>query len=531
MCSFVDFSLSGFCDAFAFKNLNDIDIEAIENYMRQKALDAVATELSKSIDDTCDVLLDNQQMIEIFGETYAACPEQFQFLPGQKSLIYALVSHVKKMVDAGGENMGLSQFNCKKKRNKKKHADLLLTVNRLANYKNDCRKSAKIKPTNSQLTQQLFHRLQICLQSFGVDITGISKKSVEVDQSGKYGIIHCILCDDSEDQQPKRVYYHSGPRSCYWVVSNFEKHLKKVHSLKIKRSKSKSKRTKHEEECDVESELHADHKNVLAHDVMDVSLIESPVKHRKRKSIKHSVLSSESESKDDSVLFLGVVPKKSSTQTTENIETLICTQISLQIQQMVAAILIHGETEVSMEFFLNNQTRYLSVVQTSPDGNCLYSALAHQLWPNQITSPEHLQNIKKLRSIVVEHILKPENFHLYETMLHDRLSQKKTESAASLTAECKLFVRHALSRQGIWGGLETIKAVSNEYHVNVVVFNERKSCNMITGSDEYKHTLVIAYRGQNNTNGDYNHYDSVSDMQSADIFAAADFIINKHSQK
>lgn len=141
-----------------------------------------------------------------------------------------------------------------------------------------------------------------------------------------------------------------------------------------------------------------------------------------------------------------------------------------------------------------------------------------------------MENTKGLRSVVVEHILKPENFHLYETMLHDRVSQKKSESAASLTAECKLFVRHGLSRQGKWGGLETIKAVSNEYHVNVVIFNEHKSCNMITGSDEYKQALVIAYREDNHTNGNYNHYDSVSDMQSDDIYAAVDFIINKHSQ-
>lgn len=135
---------------------------------------------------------------------------------------------------------------------------------------------------------------------------------------------------------------------------------------------------------------------------------------------------------------------------------------------------------------------------------------------------------KKLRSIVVEHILKPENFSLYENMLHDRVNTK-SQSAAALTAECKLFVRHGLSRQGKWGGLESIKAVSNEYQVNVVIVKESGACNMITGSNKYNRTIVIAYRLGTNTDGDtvYCHYDSVSDMKSDDIFAAADFIINK----
>lgn len=175
-----------------------------------------------------------------------------------------------------------------------------------------------------------------------------------------------------------------------------------------------------------------------------------------------------------------------------------------------------------MEFQLKDQTvRSISIVETKRDGNCLFSALAHQLWLNEITSREHTNKTKELRAIVVEHILNPENYHLYESILVDRLEK---ESEVPTSIQCKMFVRFGLARNN-WGGLESIKAVSNEFHVHVVIINECGSCNMITGSDTYNRTLVVAYR-LNNV-GVYDHYDSVSDMDAENLFSAAEFIMNK----
>lgn len=188
-------------------------------------------------------------------------------------------------------------------------------------------------------------------------------------------------------------------------------------------------------------------------------------------------------------------------QNAEISESWLYTQISEQIREMTAAVLTNSEKQKCMEFELKNQpTKYLSVVQTAPDGNCLFSALAHQLWKNKInhenhkkSKGEHEQMIAKLRSAVVEHILPSENFPMYETFLQDRLSElKDLNTVNDLTAECKLYVRNVLSCEGKWVGMETIKAISFMHRVNVLVINECGTCYLIKGSKErYDLTLLI----------------------------------------
>lgn len=171
------------------------------------------------------------------------------------------------------------------------------------------------------------------------------------------------------------------------------------------------------------------------------------------------------------------------------------------------------------------------MVTTRGDGNCLFSALAHQLFGNAISSKKHEDETKKLRSAVVNHILLPENFSLFEFALQERVKEIKNEdSITDFTTECKLYVRHVLSRSGKFGGLESIKAVSDMYKVNVLVFDGNDSCHIIRGSAKnYNRTILIAYRLTNNATGEKNrmHYDSISDIDSKSIFASADTIINK----
>lgn len=87
-----------------------------------------------------------------------------------------------------------------------------------------------------------------------------------------------------------------------------------------------------------------------------------------------------------------------------------------------------------------------------------------------------------------------------------------------------MFIRFGLANKQ-WGGLETLKAVSNKFNVNVVIVNEFGSCHMVTGANNYLRTLLIAYRLNNASV--YDHYDSVNDMDSETIFSSAEFIINK----
>lgn len=173
-------SISGFNDALIFKDLTDADIAKIEKYMRECALDEIATALSESFDVNCDALVDEKQMIEIFGEKYAACPEKFEFLPGEIKLLKTLASHVKNLVDGNGENTGLAQFNSKKKKKKKN-----LMLNRIAKCRTQ--KPTTTKTSRLPTTKQLFERLLFCLNSFDITVDGWTEHLVEVDPSGSKG--------------------------------------------------------------------------------------------------------------------------------------------------------------------------------------------------------------------------------------------------------------------------------------------------------------------------------------------------------
>lgn len=95
-----------------------------------------------------------------------------------------------------------------------------------------------------------------------------------------------------------------------------------------------------------------------------------------------------------------------------------------------------------------------------------------------------------------------------------------------MNAECKIFVRLYLSKDGKWGGAETIQAVSELEAVNVVIFYEMGPCYASLNAS-YNRTACIAYRLANQAdgpNGTRNHYDSVCDMDSTALYKAAQAI-------
>lgn len=218
--------MSGYCHPIVFKDITDDQIATVEKFMREQAPNHLVSE--------SNALLGNEYLIQIFGKRYANCAEQFEFLPGEKDYIKKIVAHVKKLVDDG---TGMKLF---KERNKNfKKFDVFSS-------------SSAADPTlsmhnqnQSELFKQLFVSVSNCLISYNVDISAWSEKFVEVDPSGSYGNIYCILCYDSDSnlcQKLKRVsYFSSGKRSSFWALSNFKKHLEKVHLLKAIQSKPEKK--------------------------------------------------------------------------------------------------------------------------------------------------------------------------------------------------------------------------------------------------------------------------------------------------
>lgn len=98
-----------------------------------------------------------------------------------------------------------------------------------------------------------------------------------------------------------------------------------------------------------------------------------------------------------------------------------------------------------------------------------------------------------------------------------------------MEAECKDYVRNVLSNRGEWGGMEVIKAASDIFASNILVYNERGSCCVIKNSDKrYDQILIIAYRYMKNAKGEERlcHYASVTDLDPDSILATANVLPN-----
>lgn len=94
----VDFSVCGFGNALSFQDCTDEDIPAIAHVMREKWAPIMQKERKEKGDSV--------NMIDHFGKIYSKNPEQFNFMPGDKKLINALATHVRKVIG----NHGLKHF-------------------------------------------------------------------------------------------------------------------------------------------------------------------------------------------------------------------------------------------------------------------------------------------------------------------------------------------------------------------------------------------------------------------------------------
>lgn len=307
-----------------------------------------------------------------------------------------------------------------------------------------------------------------------------------------YGTIACVLCnlENKASQKPKRVSYYESPSACYWVLSNFQKHLTGVHHLKGTPNRNKRNRITQP----LENIFPTNSINISNHCIDGIEVVEEVKIFEQEEKIFSS---------DEQCNWL-------------------FKQLADQIGVMTTAVLVNSENQESMQAQLENDTIYVTCAKIQADGNCMFGSLAHQLHQYPINSDDHHNATKKLRAEVVEYILDPQNFASFQFILQDRVYDIKSKNQIEdMATECKMYVRHVLSRESqsnSWGGQETLKAVSEIYRVNIITINENGTC-----------VIAIAWRTGFIQNGKEirNHYDSISDISANDIYTVANFLINR----
>lgn len=104
----------------------------------------------------------------------------------------------------------------------------------------------------------------------------------------------------------------------------------------------------------------------------------------------------------------------------------------------------------------------------------------------------------------------------------------------NIEEECKSYLNKQLPKKTCWGGMETLKAVSNIYSENILICNENESCFYFNRfKHEFGRTIILAYRlaSIEATKPEKllrNHYDSVSMISQNDIFDLAKDLLEKN---
>lgn len=162
----------------------------------------------------------------------------------------------------------------------------------------------------------------------------------------------------------------------------------------------------------------------------------------------------------------------------------------------------------------------VTVAKIIGDGNCLPGAICHQLFHDPIGSTAHKKRMKELRENVVNYIMKPENFPSFEHSLKDRVYEYKIrDEIDDMSMECKIFVRHCLSKNGLWAGYEFLVAAAKMHRVNILIFNEDGDWYLSNSTKEvYDKTIALAFR-LDYKKEEFNHYDSVCDIDSNLLYA------------
>lgn len=149
------------------------------------------------------------------------------------------------------------------------------------------------------------------------------------------------------------------------------------------------------------------------------------------------------------------------------------------------------------------------------DGNCLYTAIVHQLYGNDNDLPEIMNLSKKLRAQIVAYI--SENFSTFKLALEQHVFDEFRVDSDDTEEKCKEIISK-LSRDGCWGGHESLVAATMLFNINILIvyeggyfiYNEPFDMNR-------KRTILLAYR-KNKNSIQHTHYESILHINQNDVY-------------
>lgn len=487
--------MCGFSNSIAFKAIDHEDIKVVENFVKGEFISIFRLHLHVDENTNGDCI--NGDPMSAFSDAdkrnffgiYSSNPLKFAFLPGERKLINALVDHVKSTED---EQKNWDHFQLNVNEIEKAKISWKGTVRSCAGiYFGD-----KIRCTNNQLVlrkksstsmglkNDLFEKTKKILKSFSDETsdeeTHFNENMIDVIMNDDIvkAEAQCIFCMKLGKTKKINVQYQASKNSYSWNFSNLKRHM----------------------------ETHAKHNKQVQSDIS--ASFEAP----SEQTVEHECV----EENDDGE--------------TSQYEDIVFTQLSVQNLKMKNATFSHNESKQSFCFNMDHAVSgTVNISKIKADGNCMFGALAHQLFYLKLNSQEHKQFTSKLRQKTVEHIKL--NFAEFAHDIKGRVFEMRGK-VDDIDKECTFFINFCLPKAGFWGGIESLKAISEVYDVNILIFNENGDYYFAQPFNPNRDRIVsIAFRNavkQTKTeNKDRNHYDSVVEIFTEIILDCSQKIIQK----
>lgn len=510
--------ICGFSNELSFKSIDDRVFAEVEGFVRN--------ELKELLYDEQNAECFNAEKRYFFG-LFASNIKNFRFMPGEKLQILELVKYVNQILnkDASIEN----QFEAPKKYKistkdtirssvglifGRKYSKWSPVLNLNENDITSCTPDSKTK-----LVQQIDN----LLLTFGLSITE-DKISFTNDGRRITATVSCLVCEKDGQKRAYNVQYDAAKNStkAYWNVSNYKKHLGRHSSVKIETGDDQSKSC-NENEVLMKMENSDDQSNNLNENKVSTSMksivVELNVSDNETKTVSNHDNNVLSDNKEESS------PRNFYTSSLfDRYKNEIYNQISEQNLRLTTSIMSNNELVQDMTLELSGQKTCVGVLKIRGDGNCMFAALAHQIFFHKINSPEHQKETANLREDAVAHI--ESNYEDYKKQVEARLNDN--------TQDGKFFISVILRSSGQWGGAESLLAISRIYQVNILIFNEAESCwYPFELNLNYKRTVAIAYRlkiqtiRRNRIKNQpivRNHYDSISEVKQNILFTCTNIL-------
>lgn len=538
--------MCGYGNALTFQDVDDSDITAVQDFIRNKALGFLANKIDESFPDDAresDLLIEDDLLEEYFGPLFKQKTDEFEFRSGDIKLIKQIKKYVKNKIDKNG----MKVFVPKPRRPKRKVTNVSQNPTPPDIFDSDTMLTT--------LKTSLFTKIMASYQMYNVnelvDLQNVDPDTVSVSiETGQiFGHVYCVLCQNDitkKNQKPIRISHHSEDRSEYWIPSNFITHLRRKHKL-VKTSTGNSTPTDILNDIETLDPIANASKaeKFVKNELVADDLFTAPMLN----AIKTENISEDGIPPAEVAVTLKaeVVDENESVFIT-NEEALseinisadqLYQQFSSQITTMTHALYSRAKQDEMKIKLYGSDFRTVKVLVTPRDGNCLFTSLAHQLFGLKISSKEMKAARNELRANVVKYI--QSNYELFEHEIKGRVLDNFEDKdpncddwdvSIDVEKEKIFFINQLLPQDKYWGGSETLKAVSDLHEVNIIIFNEGDICHIMNSfGKSYGKTIGVAFRLVQQESVQRNHYDSVVDMASNDIIALAEYLTTNNKNE